>query len=90
MWQRSPQGRLPGYPRGKPIDPAWRLCPFCEAETGVAPPAASSGRRRRRSSTTSEDAVVALESADALLVLANGSPIGVLTRQDLLDQLGTA
>jgi len=43
---------------GKPIDPAWRLCPFCEAETGAAPPAASSGRRRRRSSTTSEDAVV--------------------------------
>jgi len=38
----------------------------------------------------SEDAVVALESADALLVLADGSPVGVLTRQDLLDQLGTA
>ena len=41
---------------GKAVDPAWRLCPYCEAETGVAPPA-SSGRRRRRGSTTSEDAV---------------------------------
>jgi len=41
---------------GKAIDPAWRLCPYCEAETGATPPA-SSGRRRRRGSTTSEDAV---------------------------------
>ena len=42
---------------GKAIDPAWRLCPYCEAETG-APPAAPRGRsRRRRRSTTSEDAV---------------------------------
>ncbi|WP_299052587.1 cystathionine beta-synthase [uncultured Nocardioides sp.] len=41
-------------------------------------------------SAPSEDAVVALEAADALLVLADGSPVGVLTRQDLLDQLGTA
>src|SRR5215210_1141584 len=39
---------------GKAIDPAWRLCPYCEAETGAAPP---SSRRRRRGSTTSEDAV---------------------------------
>ena len=41
---------------GKAVDPAWRLCPYCEAETGAAPPQ-SSGRRRRRGSTTSEDAV---------------------------------
>src|SRR3954463_4579344 len=41
---------------GKAVDPAWRLCPYCEAETGAAPPA-STGRRRRRGSTTSEDAV---------------------------------
>jgi hypothetical protein len=40
---------------GKAVDPAWRLCPYCEAETGVAPP--SSGRRRRRGSTTSEEPV---------------------------------
>src|SRR5215217_5080517 len=41
---------------GKAVDPLWRLCPYCEAETGAAPPPASS-RRRRRGSTTSEDAV---------------------------------
>jgi hypothetical protein len=41
---------------GKAIDPGWRLCPYCEAETAAAQPTGSS-RRRRRSSTTSEDAV---------------------------------
>ena len=41
---------------GKAVDPAWRLCPYCEAETSATPPSASS-RRRRRGSTTSEDAV---------------------------------
>jgi Double zinc ribbon len=34
---------------GKPIDPAWKLCPYCEAETGASPP--TSTRRRRRSTT---------------------------------------
>ena len=34
---------------GKPLDPQWRLCPYCEAEVTTAPPTAS--RRRRRSST---------------------------------------
>ena len=41
---------------GKAVDPAWRLCPYCEAETGATPPSAGS-RRRRRGATTSEDAV---------------------------------
>ena len=41
---------------GKAVDPTWRLCPYCEAETGATPPSTSS-RRRRRGSTTSEDAV---------------------------------
>ena len=34
---------------GKPLDPSWRLCPYCEAEVTTAPPTAT--RRRRRSST---------------------------------------
>jgi hypothetical protein len=40
---------------GKPLDPAWKLCPFCEAEVGAAPGPQSrseavttAGRRRRR------------------------------------------
>jgi hypothetical protein len=37
------------YSCGKPIDPAWRMCPFCEAETNA--PTASSTRRRRRQTT---------------------------------------
>ena len=27
------------YSCGKPIDPAWKLCPYCEAETGRRPAA---------------------------------------------------
>ena len=40
---------------GKPIDPAWKLCPYCEAETGASTP--SSTRRRRRSATTDQPTV---------------------------------
>src|SRR6476661_4650082 len=47
------------YSCGKPIDPAWKLCPFCEAETGAVPP--PSARRRRRGGTSSEQAVSAAE-----------------------------
>ena len=43
------------YSCGKPIDPAWKLCPYCEAETGASTP--SSSRRRRRSSTTDQPTV---------------------------------
>src|SRR3954466_3185519 len=37
------------YSCSKPIDPAWRICPFCEAETSAPTP--SSTRRRRRQTT---------------------------------------
>ena len=40
---------------GKPIDPSWKLCPYCEAETGASPP--PSTRRRRRSATTDQPTV---------------------------------
>ena len=40
---------------GKPIDPAWKLCPYCEAETGASTP--SSSRRRRRRETTDQPTV---------------------------------
>jgi hypothetical protein len=32
---------------GKPLDPAWRICPFCESEVGTAAPAPRRARRRR-------------------------------------------
>jgi hypothetical protein len=47
------------YSCSKPIDPAWRICPFCEAETSAPTP--SSTRRRRRQTT--DQATVATESA---------------------------
>src|SRR4051812_45531903 len=37
------------YSCAKPIDPAWRMCPFCEAETNAPTP--STTRRRRRQTT---------------------------------------
>jgi hypothetical protein len=43
------------YSCGKPVDPAWKLCPYCEAETGTSPP--PSTRRRRRSASTDQPTV---------------------------------
>jgi hypothetical protein len=39
---------------GKPLDPAWKLCPFCEAEI---PGVTQQRRRRRRTGATAETAV---------------------------------
>jgi len=40
----------------KPLDPHWRLCPYCESEVGSAPPPAAStpaaGKLRRRRETS--------------------------------------
>ena len=47
------------YSCSKPIDPAWRICPFCEAETSAPTP--SSTRRRRRQTT--DQSTVAAEVA---------------------------
>src|SRR5919197_6191668 len=33
---------------GKPLDPRWKICPYCEAEVGQAPPEARRTRERRR------------------------------------------
>ncbi len=32
---------------GKPLDPRWKICPYCEAEVGQAPPEARRTRPRR-------------------------------------------
>jgi hypothetical protein len=40
---------------GKPLDPQWKICPFCESEIG-APAAAPRRARRRRESTASAPA----------------------------------
>jgi hypothetical protein len=46
------------YSCSKPIDPAWRICPFCEAETNAPTP---SSTRRRRGRQTTDQATVAAE-----------------------------
>src|SRR5436309_15190774 len=48
------------YSCGKPIDPTWRMCPYCEAETNAPTP--STARRRRRQTT--DQATVAAAPAD--------------------------
>jgi RNA polymerase subunit RPABC4/transcription elongation factor Spt4 len=35
----------------RPLDPSWRICPFCEAEVAAPPPR----RRRRRGETTERE-----------------------------------
>jgi predicted amidophosphoribosyltransferase len=46
------------YSCGKPVDPAWKLCPYCEAEMETPPPPQAT-RRRRRSKTTDQPTVAA-------------------------------
>lgn len=36
---------------GKPLDPVWKICPYCEAEISGGPPAAAEPTRRRRRPT---------------------------------------
>jgi len=37
----------------KPLDPRWKICPYCEAEVGQAPPEARPRRTRRSSASGS-------------------------------------
>ena len=46
------------YSCGKPVDPAWKVCPYCEAEMETTPPPQAT-RRRRRSTTTDQPTVAA-------------------------------
>jgi hypothetical protein len=41
----------PCYQCGKPLDPNWRVCPYCEAEIAAVANAPRRSRRRRESST---------------------------------------
>ncbi|HET6448726.1 MAG TPA: zinc ribbon domain-containing protein [Conexibacter sp.] len=40
---------------GRPLDPTWKICPYCEAEV---PGQSTAARRRRRRSATSENPAV--------------------------------
>ena len=42
---------------GKPVDPAWKVCPYCEAEMETPPPPQATRRSRRRSKTTDQPTV---------------------------------
>jgi Double zinc ribbon len=63
------------YSCGKPIDPTWRMCPYCEAETNAPTP--SSTRRRRRQTT--DQATVAHAAPDVTDVGAEPEPAEAAT-----------
>jgi RNA polymerase subunit RPABC4/transcription elongation factor Spt4 len=48
---------------GRPLDPNWKICPYCEAEVGTPPPVLPRRSRRRREA--SEQAVVGGEGGAA-------------------------
>jgi hypothetical protein len=52
------------YSCGKPVDPAWKLCPYCEAEMQTEPPPQATRHRRGRSSTTDQPTVAAEVAGD--------------------------
>jgi predicted amidophosphoribosyltransferase len=37
---------------GRPLDPSWKLCPYCETEVGVEAPVARRARRHREPEQT--------------------------------------
>jgi hypothetical protein len=39
---------------GKPLDPMWKICPFCEAEVAGAAPQPLRARRRRDGATSEQ------------------------------------
>lgn len=47
------------YSCGKPVDPEWHVCPYCEAEMSSPPPASTAASRRRRHSATTDQPTVA-------------------------------
>jgi hypothetical protein len=63
------------YSCGKPIDPTWRMCPYCEAETNAPTP--SSTRRRRRQTT--DQATVAHAAPEVTDVEAEPQPAEAAT-----------
>jgi Double zinc ribbon len=65
------------YSCSKPIDPAWRICPFCEAETSAPTPSATARRRRRQTTdqaTVSTDTVAAASPEPAEAATGETSP----------------
>src|SRR6201990_102089 len=61
----------------KPIDPAWRICPFCEAETSAPTPSAT---RRRRRQTTDQSTVPDV-AAQPQPELEEATPTGETSRR---------
>jgi Double zinc ribbon len=51
----------PCHACGKPLDPMWKVCPYCEAEVGVAGRDPITSRRSRRRSAAAAETTAATE-----------------------------
>jgi RNA polymerase subunit RPABC4/transcription elongation factor Spt4 len=65
------------YSCSKPIDPAWRICPFCEAETNAPTP--STTRRRRRQTT--DQPTISAEAAELAAPTTDSGPAAEPSRR---------
>ncbi|HET9721310.1 MAG TPA: zinc ribbon domain-containing protein [Solirubrobacteraceae bacterium] len=65
---------------GKPLDPQWKICPFCEAEVGGSP----LPRRTRRRRETGTEPSVAARSAESLASRSAEQPIGGLSSEQTM------
>jgi hypothetical protein len=57
---------------GKPLDPMWKICPFCEADVGAAPP--SPRRARRRRDATAERQIAGFADGPSSGPVERGAP----------------
>jgi hypothetical protein len=48
---------------GKPLDPLWKICPYCEAEVGQAPPEPRRQRARRTAAASGRPAAAARQAS---------------------------
>jgi len=59
---------------GRPLDPNWKICPFCESEVGAMAPTPRRARRRRETASERPATVAAERQAAAEQPPAAGQP----------------
>ncbi len=59
---------------GKPLDPSWKICPFCESEVGAMAPTPRRTRRRREAPSTAAPSPATAAPSSAAEPPAAGQP----------------
>jgi hypothetical protein len=60
---------------GKPLDPMWKICPYCEADVEAAPPPTARRTRRRRESGAADAVAPASRSTRAPREVSSERPV---------------